>query len=133
MESLQGDVQQIGAQVAEIQGHVGKAVEEMKATIAHEFQSWSKWAEEVLSSQGDGGQAACTCDCAARMAELEKDTQAVLRRLGEAELKIQQQAGRLAQQAAQQPPGQPQRTDLEEAVEKLEEQMAEVNTKMPKL
>ena len=67
------------------------------------------------------------------MAELEKDSQAVLRRLGEAELKIQQQAGRLAQQAAQQPQGQPQRTDLEEAVEKLEEQMAEVNTKMPKL
>ncbi len=64
---------------------------------------------------------------------MQKDTQALLRRMGEAEQKIQVQAGKLAQHVATPPPTQECNSGVEEAVEKLEEKMSHVLEQLPKM
>ena len=64
---------------------------------------------------------------------MEKDTQALLRRMGEVEQKVQLQGGQLAQQVAQPPPAQGCASGVEEAVEKLEENMTHVLEQLPKI
>ena len=112
-------------------------MEGMRKTIHAEFQDWATWAEEKLCSQAVVEAGGCGCECNSQLGELQKDTQALLRRMGEVEQKTQLQAGKLAQQAeqlaARPPPTVQSDEKLEEAVEKLEEDMKYLKEQLPKV